>query len=95
MGNPEKSNIQTGTLIDRYGYDTGHFASPKGTSFEARSLAPGTENKPYSVYEVIKPIDTLQGTIAPYFDQVGMGIQYKFDKSIQELLDLGYLKEVK
>ena len=95
LGVPEKYEIPQGSIIDRYGYSGGSFASPKGTSYEARSLAPGTENKPYTAYEVIKPLETLKGTTAPYFDQVGGGIQYKFDKSIQELIDLGYLKEIK
>ena len=94
IGTPNQTIIQPGALIDRYGYNGGTFASPKGTPYEARSLAPGTENKPYNVYEVIKPIEAFAGKSAPYFDQIGGGIQYKFDRSIGELLDKGYLKKV-
>ncbi|MCG8540992.1 MAG: TNT domain-containing protein [Clostridia bacterium] len=59
-----------------------------------RSLAPGTEVKPYHVYEVVKPVEGLGGKIAPWFDQSGGGIQYKLNNSIQELLDGGFIREV-
>ena len=42
--------------IDRYGNDTGFFASPEGTSYEMRALAPGTDMKPYSIFEVVEPL---------------------------------------
>lgn len=86
--------LRPGTRIDRYGFESGTFVSPEGIPYEMRSLAPGTNNKPYHVYEVLKPIDGLEGKIAPWFDEVGGGVQYKLTKSIQELIDEGYLREV-
>ncbi|REK66649.1 MAG: hypothetical protein C6P35_08280 [Cohnella sp.] len=92
-GVPKKVTLQPGTRIDRYGLETGKFVSPEGTPYEMRSLAPGTETKPYTVYEVVKPLDALGGKIAPWFDQPGGGIQYKFDQSIKELIEGGLFKE--
>lgn len=87
-------NLKKGTRIDRYGFETGTFVSPQGTSYEMRALAPGTNSKPYHVYEVVKPIDCLGGKIVSWFDEIGGGVQYKMSKSIQELLDEGFIKEV-
>jgi len=57
-------------------------------------LAPGSKTKPYHIYEVVKPIEGLGGKVVPWFDEPGGGIQYKFDKTIKQLLDGGYIKEV-
>jgi hypothetical protein len=92
LGKPERVTLQPGTLIDRYGYESGRFVSPQGVPIQMRSLAPGTENKPYNIYEVIKPIEGLRGTTNPWFDQVGGGIQYKLDMTIQELLAGGFIR---
>lgn len=59
-----------------------------------RSLAPGTDLKPYSKFEVVKSIKVQSGEIAPWFDQPGKGVQYKFDKSIKTLIEEGYIKRV-
>ena len=91
---PERVTLQPGTLLDRYGYEGGSFVSPEGVPYAQRSLAPGTEAKPYHVYEVVKPIEGLGGQSAPWFDQPGGGIQYKLPKTIQELLDGKFIKEV-
>jgi hypothetical protein len=93
-GDPTKVILQPSTKIDRYGYDGGTFVSPEGIPYSARSLAPGTELKPYNVYEVMKPINALEGKIAPWFDEIGGGIQYKLDHSIKDLLDGGYIKKL-
>jgi hypothetical protein len=80
--------------MDRYGYEGGSYVSPQETSYEMRALAPGTETKPYNVYEVVKSIDALGGEIASWFNQPGGGIQFKLNKTIQELLDGGYIRKV-
>lgn len=58
-----------------------------GTPYEKRALAPGTELKPYSVFEVTKPIEVQAGKIAPWFDQPGGGTQYVLPDMVDELLD--------
>ncbi len=93
-GTPENVTLQPGTIIDRYGYEGGTFVSPERVPYEMRSLAPGTEIKPYHIYEVVKPVDGLGGEIAPWFGQPGGGIQYKLNQTIRELLDGGLIKEV-
>lgn len=53
---------------------------------------------PFSTYRVIKPIENvLMGKVAPWFGQIGGGIQYYFGKTgynIQELIDMGYLESI-
>ncbi|PIV48651.1 MAG: hypothetical protein COZ75_08805 [Flavobacteriaceae bacterium CG_4_8_14_3_um_filter_34_10] len=95
LNTPNRLTLEPGTQIDRYGATTGKFVSPVGTPDAKRSLAPGTTSKPINVYEVVKPIEVNAGEVAPWFDEVGGGTQYKFDKSIQELLDEGYIKKKK
>ena len=90
-GTPIKTTLQPGTKIDRYGDTSGIFAAPKGTSFNERSLAPGSENSPYNAYEVIRPFDVQAGTTAPWFDQPGGGMQYKLPMSVKELIMQGYI----
>ncbi|MEN6351748.1 MAG: glycohydrolase toxin TNT-related protein [Syntrophomonas sp.] len=93
-GESMKMTLQPGSRIDRYGSEYGTFVCPEGVSYEMRSLAPGSETKPYNVYEVQKPVEVLSGEIAPWFDQPGGGIQYMFDKSIRELIEAGILIKV-
>lgn len=94
MGDVETKTLQKGARIDRYGYDSGTFTSPYGLSYESRSLAPGTEYKPYSIFEVVEPFDVQSGYIEPWFDQPGGGIQYKMNMSIEELLKAGKIRRI-
>lgn len=91
---PEKIILQPGTRVDRYGYEGGTFVSPEGTPYSHRSLAPGTERKPYNIYEVLKPVEVESGEIAPWFGSPGGGIQYVFNRPIIELIEAGILKRV-
>jgi hypothetical protein len=45
---------------------------------------------------VLKPLPegVTEGKIAPWFEQPGGGIQYKFDHPIEWYLDKGYLKDL-
>jgi hypothetical protein len=63
-GEPVTQILQPGTRVDRYGYDGGTFVSPEGTPYSQRALAPGTEKKPYTLFEVMKPI-AVQGGKQP------------------------------
>lgn len=96
-GEPTRIILQPGTRVDRFGYPGGTFVSPEGIPYTNRALAPGTENKPYKIYEVLKPVEVQSGPIKPWFDEMGGGIQWEFDKSVADLLDdaNGVLKEVK
>ena len=93
-GNPIKVTLEPGTLIDRYGYDGGTFVSPKGIPYTERSLPIGTDKKPYTVFEVVKPVEVQAGKIAPWFGEKGGGIQYEFSQKISDLLQQGILRKV-
>lgn len=87
--------LQPGTRIDRYGFDGGTFVSPDGTPYGQRALAPGSADKPHTVYEVVKPIDGVQtGRVAPWFDEPGGGIQHELPQSVKQLIEDGFLREV-
>lgn len=47
------------------------------------AVPPGTDMKPYSVFEVIEPIKVKAGEIAPWFDEPGGGIQYLLPKNCE------------
>ncbi|TPV44588.1 WXG100 family type VII secretion target [Bacillus dicomae] len=94
LGEPEKVTLPPGTKVDRYGYEGGTFVSPEGIPYEQRALAPGTNKKPYNVYEVVKPVDAMGGKIAPWFGEPGLGVQYEFNKSIKELIEEESLRRV-
>lgn len=88
--------LAVGTKITRYGRTTGKYTAPLGTPFVNRAM-PYTETE-YSdtehQYIVVKPLPVQTSVIAPAFNKVGGGIQYKSEESIQYYLDEGYLKEV-
>jgi hypothetical protein len=94
-GTPVDDVLEVGTRIDRYGRPSGSFVSPQDTPYSARSLAPGTDPASLRAYEVIKPIEGVRtGQVAPWFDEVGLGVQHKLPKSVQWLLDNGYLRKL-
>ena len=72
---PMDKVLQPGARIDRYGSDYGSFTSLEGTPYEMRAVAPGTDQRPYSVFEVVEPINVKSGSIASWFDEPGGGIQ--------------------
>ncbi|WP_370452750.1 TNT domain-containing protein [Kribbella sp. VKM Ac-2568] len=86
--------MKPGTQVDRFGWDTGRFVAPNGTSIGARSLAPGTTDKPYKVFEVTNRLVVHAGLAQPWFGQPGMGTQYCLPASVGDLLDAGYLRTV-
>jgi hypothetical protein len=93
-GDPVAEALPAGTRLDRYGYEGGTFLSPEGTPVEARSLAPGTTDKPYNVYEVEQPITVQSGQAAPWFGQPGGGTQYELPMPVSDAIAQGYLKRV-
>ena len=78
-----------GDQIDRFGYPGGAYLSPTGTLFTQRALPPQNLNTPtgttqanYHDYCVTKPFPVDAGPIAPWFEQLGLGIQYKLDPAL-------------
>ncbi len=93
-GTPTTETLTPGMRVDRYGYDAGTFVAPEGTPIPARSLAPGTIDKPYNIYEVVKPIDAEAGPAAPWFGEPGGGIQYELPTSVKDAIANGSLRRV-
>jgi hypothetical protein len=63
------------------------------TPYGARALPPGSNEKPYNVYEVKKPIENVAGgKIAPRFGELGFGTQYKLPMSVGDLVESGHLR---
>ncbi|MBX9661671.1 MAG: glycohydrolase toxin TNT-related protein, partial [Nitrospiraceae bacterium] len=89
--------LQSGTIIDRYGRPSGFTAGRPGDSVSQRGLPPGSENRSYTQYEVVKPIPNVRiGTAAPVaaFGAAGGGRQYGFTQSIQSLVSSGHLRPI-
>ncbi|WP_373823147.1 TNT domain-containing protein, partial [Streptococcus ferus] len=97
-GKYEEVTLPPGTVIDRYGSNgSGRYFSPAGSSFESRALPPFMQNQPHTKYVVLKPLPVKAGTIAPWFDEPGMGFQYltDTDMGIDYLKDNKYIKAIK
>ncbi len=101
--------LTPGSEIDRFGYSGGAYLSPAHTLFTQRALPPQNLNTPagtpvanYHLYCILKAFPVDAGPIAPWFQQLGLGIQYKLDASLLPsgsspsvtwLLTNGYLVE--
>jgi Tuberculosis necrotizing toxin len=90
-GEPAPATLIPEAQVDRFGTANGSYVSPRGTPYIQRSLAPGTQYKPYNVYNVLKPIDVQVGPIAPAFGMPGLGTQFKLPSTVQSLIDSGHL----
>ena len=88
----KRETLEPGTRIDRYGHFGGSFVAPEGISFESRALPPESKKSPYTIFEVVEPIEANGGRIASWFNQPGGGIQYKFDVAVIDFLKNGKLK---
>lgn len=92
----DRTVLQLGTIIDRYGHPAGFYAGQPGASISQRGLPPGSEGLPYSKYRVVRPVDVEVGPAAtvPEFAAKGGGIQYLFMKPISQLVNEGVLEVV-
>lgn len=93
-GKPRLKTLKPGTEIDRYGSSDGKFASPRGLSFEKRSLPAFRRTDSYHIMRVEKPVQVLSGKIASWFGMPGGGRQYLFFQNIKELIDLGVISVI-
>ena len=90
------NSLEPGDVIDRYSDFDGKYASPVDTPFEQRALPPSSVGSSYSQYEVLKPLpeSVTEGKIAPWFEQPGGGVQYKFEHDLSWYVENGYLAEI-
>jgi hypothetical protein len=91
LGAASETELPVGTLVDRYGVD-GSYVSPVGTPFSGRGLPASSASLPLNTFEVVSPINVQSGLASPAFGQPGLGLQFKFPFTVEELIDLGVLK---
>ena len=98
--------LKRGVEIDRYGgeidsitglfKDTGNYFAKKGTKFSERALPANYEReKILSSYKVLKDLPVIEGDAIPWFNQKGLGLQYKTMDSVDELISQGYIEVIK
>ncbi|MGW7053949.1 TNT domain-containing protein [Streptomyces sp. NPDC054887] len=80
------TELRDGQRLDRFGSEYGSYLAPAGDPYARRALPPQNLNTrepsvpcDYRVYEVTKPFQVWQGSIAPWFGQPGGGQQIKLD----------------
>ena len=90
--------LPTDKIIDRFGHNYGYYFGDPSSSFDNRSLSLLKPNKnceivykekvedasiPYNQYRVLKEFNVKKCNIAPAFNHIGKGIQYRlFDGSV-------------
>ncbi|WP_326956010.1 TNT domain-containing protein [Amycolatopsis sp. NBC_01286] len=90
----ELRELPAGSELDRFGGPNGNLTYAAGTPFAERSLVPEWINRPYHVYRVQRPLETLAGVAIPWFNQPGGGSAYLLPASIEELVADGALLEL-
>ncbi len=101
---PTPETLQPGYLFSRYGgyvdetgtfNDFGSFVAPANVPYGMRALPPGTDLRPLSTYEVVRPIHNVpSGPAASYFGELGQGKQHQLPMTIQDYLDQGIIRLV-
>lgn len=81
-----------GDQIDRVGKLDGKYFSPVGTPTEMRALPPNADFSQYRAFEVVKPFEVESSTIAPAFNKIGLGTQFRSPVSAEVLLERGIIK---
>lgn len=94
-------SLPHGTLLIRYGGETGSYTAPKGTPYELLGLPYVMETSEYHEYRVIADSITVycnvqRGKVAPIFDSPGGAVQYYhmndtmrtllYDKAIERVI---------
>ena len=91
--------LPKGTMLCRYGADTGSNTTPIGTEYELIGLPWKKETLQYHEYRVIAngvrvKLSVTKGRVAPAFDSPGGAIQFIHHQSIAEEMATGKLEEV-
>jgi hypothetical protein len=83
-----------GTVIDRFGTPRGRVFHPGGTAYRLRSLPPPGPDTRYRRYRVLRPMPVWRGTVAPWFGQPGGAERLRAVYPADDLVVLGYLREI-
>ncbi|SNR51990.1 TNT domain-containing protein [Actinomadura mexicana] len=88
------AELAAGTEVDRYGAPDGNVTYAARTPYPQRSLPAEWRDRPYRVYRLQRPMETLTGTAVPWFGQPGGGTAHVFRRSVADLLADGGLVEI-
>ena len=92
-GAAEKITLNVGTIIQRTGDLSGRFTAPANTPTQMLSLPFDKLGQATTYFQVMQPTEVLNGVVAPWFNQIGGGIQYLLlDGNVEQLLADGVLK---
>ncbi|GAA2252920.1 hypothetical protein GCM10010402_05100 [Actinomadura luteofluorescens] len=86
--------LAKGMEVDRYGGPDGNVTYAARTPYPQRSLPPEWRERPYRLYRLQRPMETLTGTAVPWFGQPGGGTAHVFRRSMADLVADGSLVEV-
>ena len=89
--------VMPGKILDRFGDLDGRFMGEPGASIAERGMAQGAEGMAYRQLQVIKQFDARVGPAAavPEFNATGGATQYLQGRTVQQLIDDGFLAEIK
>ncbi|NVI88808.1 TNT domain-containing protein [Actinomadura sp. BRA 177] len=76
--------LAAGTEVDRYGGSDGNVTYAARTPYPYRSLPREWQDRPYHLYRVQRPVETLTGTAVPWFGQPGGGTAHVFRRPIAD-----------
>ena len=89
-----------GTIIIRYGPESGKYTAPEGTSYDTLALPYERSTVEFHKYKVNTPLQVAyvkvrKGIVAPMFDSDGGAVQfYHFKNNIRELLKMRALVRI-
>ena len=91
-GNVQRITLEAGTLIQRIGDLVGRYVAPAGTAPQMLSLPYDKIGQPVTFLQVQQSVEVLAGRVAPWFGQMGGGIQYLLLTSLDQLIGEGIIK---
>ena len=86
--------FEEGDTFQRYGDIQGHYGAPVGQSADASALSPASIGKPLNIYQFNTSWDALQSTVKPAFNQTGLGQQFYYWPSIEDLLNGDIISDI-
>ena len=94
VANPVDETLPAGTLIDRFGLQTGSYFSPRGASFRSRATPYICKMMDYRVYKVMTDLAVHTCKAAGWFGLIGGAKQYKTDDNAQALVDNHIVEDI-
>ena len=91
---PLRETLAVGTLLDRFGNESGTFFSPKGEPYRARSMPYACAQLEYRVYRVEAPLEVQTCKAVPWFGAPGGAVTNKTAKPASRLVAEGVLAVV-